>query len=377
MFENLSHASLQEYWWIINSLLGSLLVFLMFVQGGQSLIFQIGKTEKTRTLIINTLGRKWELTFTTLVTFGGAMFASFPLFYSSSFGGAYWVWLAILFCFIIQAVSYEYRSKPANVWGAKTFEIFLFLNGVLGTFLIGVAVSTFFNGANFTLNDFNSVRWANPYRGLEALLNWHNLFLGFTVLFLARVLGAMYFIKTVDNQEVADASRKEILFSGVAFLFFFLSYIIRLLLMDGFGFEAETGVSKLIEYKYLLNYIEMPVVGILFLLGVVLFLYGLAKTLFVKNFENGFSFSGAGATMVVFSLLLNAGLNDTYFYPSLVEIGDSLSIRNASSSKYTLTAMSYVSLMVPFVIAYIVWAWRSINKEKINENLDESEEHVY
>jgi cytochrome d ubiquinol oxidase subunit II len=377
MFENLSHLALQQYWWVINSLLGSLLVFLMFVQGGQTLIYRIGKSELERTMVINALGRKWEFTFTTLVTFGGAMFASFPLFYSTSFGGAYWVWMAILFCFIIQAVAYEFRSKPDNVWGAKTFEAFLFINGLLGTILIGTAVATFFNGAEFTVNDFNQSKWATPYGGLEAVLNIHNVALGLAVFFLARVLGSLYFMNSIEDDQIYARSKKQLLISGIPFLVCFLFFTIRLLIMDGFAVDSQTSIVSMESYKYLHNLIDMPVVAVLFLVGVVAVLLGIVKAYLLEKYTKGIWYAGGGTILVVFSLFLIAGLNNTSFYPSLADLQSSLTIQNASSSHYTLTAMSYVSLMVPFVIAYIVWAWRAINSEKIDADEINSEDHLY
>lgn len=377
MFENLSHLALQQYWWVIDSLLGSILVFLMFVQGGQTLIYRIGKSELERTMVINALGRKWEFTFTTLVTFGGAMFASFPLFYSTSFGGAYWVWMAILFCFIIQAVAYEFRSKPNNVWGAKTFEAFLFINGLLGTILIGTAVATFFNGAEFFVNDWNQSRWANPYGGLEAVLNWHNLALGLTVFFLARVLGSLYFMNSIDDDNIFSRSKKQLLISGIPFLLVFLAFTIRLLLMDGFAVDQETGIVSMETYKYLHNFLAMPLIAVFFLLGVVGVLFGVVKSYLLKKYTKGIWFTGGGTVLVVFSLFILAGFNNTSFYPSLADLQSSLTIQNASSSHYTLTAMGYVSLMVPFVMTYIVWTWRAINNKKIDAEEINAEDHLY
>jgi len=377
MFENLSHLALQQYWWIINSLLGSFLVFLMFVQGGQTLIYRIGKSEMERTMVINALGRKWEFTFTTLVTFGGAMFASFPLFYSTSFGGAYWVWMAILFCFIIQAVAYEFRSKPGNVWGAKTFESFLFINGLLGTILLGTAVGTFFNGAGFTVNDWNQSGWATPYGGLEAVANWHNVALGLTVFFLARVLGSLYFMNSIDEDRIFSRSKKQLLISGIPFLIVFLAFIIRLMVMDGFAADPKTGIVSMEAYKYLHNLLAMPLVAVLLLVGVAGVLFGLVKSYFAEKYTKGIWFAGSGTVLVVFSLFILAGFNNTSFYPSLADLQSSLTIQNASSSHYTLTAMSYVSLMVPFVFAYIFWAWRAINNKKIDAEEIEAEDHLY
>ena len=376
MFENLSHLALQQYWWVIISLLASFLVFLMFVQGGQTLIYRLGKTPIEKTMLINALGRKWEFTFTTLVTFGGAFFASFPLFYATSFGGAYWVWMAILFCFIIQAIAYEFRSKPNNFLGQKTYDIFLFINGALGTILIGIAVGTFFNGAMFSVNEMNSSRWENSFRGLEAVLNWHNLALGLTVFFLARILGVFYFIRNVDDENIYARSKKHLLHNAIPFLVFFLAFLIRLLLKNGFAYDPETGEVSMVSFKYYYNLISMPLVLIFLITGVILVLYAIYTGLFTKRIR-GFYFAGTGTVLVVFSLFLIAGLNHTCYYPSIFDLQSSLNIENSSSSHYTLTAMSYVSLMLPFVIAYIAYAWSAINKKKINASEMENEPHLY
>lgn len=368
----------QQYWWLIVSLLGALLVFLMFVQGGQTLIYTIGKTETERSLIINTLGRKWEITFTTLVTFGGAFFASFPLFYSTSFGGAYWAWTVLLLAFTIQAVSYEYRSKPGNVYGSKFFETLLFINGLLGTILIGTVVGTFFNGSDFSLDFMNRVSWHNGTRGLEAVLNWHNVALGLAVFFLARILGLLYFIMTIDNDEIYLRSKKHLLINTVLFLIFFLSFVVRLLVMDGFAVDAN-GLVIMEKFKYLHNFIAMPVVLVLFLIGVVAVLFGIIKTMFSKKrFEKGFWFVAPGTVCTVLAIFLIAGFNNTAFYPSLSNIQSSLTIENSSSSLFTLKTMSIVSILIPIVIAYIVVAWRSINKKKISkEEITEKNEITY
>ncbi|HOI87544.1 MAG TPA: cytochrome d ubiquinol oxidase subunit II [Lentimicrobium sp.] len=385
MFETFELYTLQQYWWIIISLLASLLVFLMFVQGGQTLIYQLGKTETERSLIINTLGRKWELTFTTLVTFGGAFFASFPLFYSTSFGGAYWVWMAILFAFVIQAISYEYRTKPANFLGRKTYEVFLFLNGLLGTILIGTAVGTFFNGANFSVDKMNLTniydsaisRWETPFHGLEAVLNIHNVALGLSVFFLARVLGILYIVNSVNEENILVRARRQMWNNAVPFLVFFLYFVIYLLLKQGFAVNPETGEIFMEKYKYLHNLLQMPVVLILFLAGVAGVLYGISSFLFCRS-RKAIWFGGAGTVLAVFSLLLIAGLNNTAYYPSLHNLQHSLTIRNSSSSHYTLTAMSYVSLFVPVVIAYIYVAWKSINNKPIEKSdLDDDSSHIY
>lgn len=387
MFESLSLLTLQQYWWLIMSLLGALLVFLMFVQGGQTLIFQLGKTETEKKILINSLGRKWEFTFTTLVTFGGAFFASFPLFYSTSFGGAYWVWIAILFCFIIQAVSYEFRSKPNNFLGQKTYEIFLFINGALGTILIGAAVSTFFTGSQFSIHKENLAELANPVisqwqgtaHGLEALLNWHNVALGLAVFFLARILGTLYFMNTIDEKTILGRAKKQLLVNTVPFLVFFLGYVIALILTKGFAVDPASGTVSMEDYKYLHNLLAMPVVLILFLAGVVLVLWGIILPLwkFEKSASKGIWFAGIGTILTVFSLFLLAGFNNTAYYPSTFDLQSSLTIMNSSSSHYTLTAMSYVSLLVPFVLAYIWYAWRSINRKKIDAAEMETEEHTY
>lgn len=385
MFETLSLLTLQQYWWMIISLLASLLVFLMFVQGGQTLIYTLGKTETERSMIVNTLGRKWELTFTTLVTFGGAFFASFPLFYSTSFGGAYWVWMAILFAFIIQAVSYEYRSKPHNFLGKRTFETFLFVNGALATILIGTAVGTFFNGSMFSVDKMNLTRiydsaisrWETPFYGLEAVLNFHNVALGLSVFFLARVLGILYIVNSVKDDNIYGRSLKQMWYNAVPFLVFFLYFVIHLLVKNGFAYSPGTGEVFMEPYKYLHNLIEMPVVSVLFLAGVVLVLTGIVKFLFYRS-DKGIWFAGPGTVLTVFSLLLVAGLNNTAFYPSTFNIQHSLTIENSSSSHYTLTAMSYVSLFVPVVIAYIWWVWKSINNKQMEANdLKEDNTHVY
>jgi len=376
MFGNLSYLALQQYWWVIISLLASFFVFLMFVQGGQTLLSTLGKTAMEKTMLVNALGRKWEFTFTTLVTFGGAFFASFPLFYSTSFGGAYWVWMAILFCFVIQAIAYEFRSKPNNFLGAKTYEAFLFINGAFGTLLVGTVVGTFFNGAMFSVNEMNQSRWEMSSYGLEAVLTWHNVALGLTVLFLARVLGILYFIKNVDDQAILERSRKHLLYNAIPFLAFFLAFVVRLLLKDGFAYDPQTMQVVMEEFKYLHNFIQMPLVLILFLIGVIMVLRGMYKGLFTKSIT-GFLYSAIGTVLVVFALFLIAGMNNTCFYPSLFDLQSSLNIQNSSSSEYTLTVMSYVSLFVPVVIVYIYFAWRAINRKKISAEEMESDSHIY
>jgi cytochrome d ubiquinol oxidase subunit II len=327
-------------------------------------------------MIVNTMGRKWEFTFTTLVTFGGAFFASFPLFYATSFGGAYWVWIAILFSFTIQAIAYEFRSKPNNVLGQKTFDLFLFLNGSFGPFLIGVAVATFFTGAMFKLNPMNQVHWATQWYGLEALLNLRNLSLGFAVLFLSRINGLLYIISSLDDDPLIDRSVKKLVANSVPFLLFFLFFVISLLFSRGFAADPLTGTITVEKFKYLHNFIQMPFVLILFLAGVVGVLSGIGITVFRESLS-GIWFAGLGTVLAVFSLFLIAGFNGTSFYPSLYDLQSSLTIRNASSSLFTLKTMMYVSFIIPLVIAYIWYAWKAININKITEQEMNSEEHKY
>jgi cytochrome d ubiquinol oxidase subunit II len=371
-----SHSFLQEYWWFLVSLLASLLVFLLFVQGGQSFIFTLASNEGEKTMIINAMGRKWEFTFTTLVTFGGAFFASFPLFYSTSFGGAYWVWMAILFSFVIQAVAYEYRSKPSNVLGKKTFEIFLLINGALSPLLIGIAVATFFTGAKFSLNELNMGKWDTPWHGLEAVLSLRNLSLGVTVLFLARLLGLMYIINTIDDEELLGKARKKILVNLIPFLIGFLYFVVSLILSKGFAVDPENGDIFMEKGKYLHNFVEMPLLLIMFLTGTVLILFSLYRTLFTDH-TDPIWYSGFGTVLVVLSLFLIAGYNNTSFYPSLTDLQSSLTIRNASSSFFTLKTMMYVSFIIPLVVGYIWYAWRAINRKRIDKEEFSGEGHIY
>lgn len=394
MFSFLDYNGLQHYWWIIVSLLGALLVFMLFVQGGQTLIFSLAKTEKEKTMLLNATGRKWEITFTTLVTFGGAFFASFPLFYSTSFGGAYWVWMAILFAFIIQAVSYEFRSKANNFLGTKTFDVFLFINGVLGSILLGVAVSTFFTGAEFSVEKSNIINqnlqkmpiissWETPFHGLEAI--WtveklaflQNISLGLAVFFLARILANLYFQKIIDNVNIQKNSIKSLKINSVLFLAFFLFWLIRLLLIDGFAVNPANQEVSMEAHKYLNNFLEMPFVLVVFLIGVVSVLVGIFINVFRKS-KNGIWFSGIGTVLTVWMLLLNAGFNNTAYYPSTYNLQNSLTIYNSSSSEFTLRTMSYVSLLVPFVLAYIALVWKKLDAKNISEkDLEETEAHVY
>jgi len=376
MFESLSLISLQQYWWLIVSLLGALFVFLSFVQGGETLLFSIAKNETEKSLLINTLGRKWEFTFTTLVTFGGAFFASFPLFYATSFGGAYWVWFAILFSFVIQAVSYEFRIKPANFLGARTYEVFLFINGLLGPLLIGTAVGTFFNGAMFSLDDMKHVTWGTPFRGLEAVLTFHNLALGLAVLFLSRVLGLLYFMNSVNNETIFARSKKHLLYNAIPFLVFFLYFLVALLFKDGYAYNPESGEITVESYKYLHNLLAMPINTIMLLVGVVGVLWGIISS-FLKGGTKGIWFAGGGTVLTVWALFILAAFNHTSFYPSVFDLQSSLTIENASSSRFTLVTMSYVSLFVPFVLGYIWYAWKAMNNKQISTEEIEQEHHVY
>lgn len=366
MFETLTHTELQQLWWIIISLLGGLFVFIMFVQGGQTLLNTLSDNETEKTMLVNSLGRKWELGYTTLVLFGGACFAAFPLFYATSFGGAYWVWMAILFCFTIQAVSYEYRKKKGNFLGQGTYETFLYINGSLGVILLGVAISTFFSGANFELDDYNFVHWAGRGRGLEALGNPYNYLLAFALFFLVRITAGMYFINNINHAPIHQKARAMVKRNILYFLPFFLGFAAWICLKDGFAYDVESGVVSMVAHKHLLNFIEMPVVGILFVTGVVMVLVAVYNTVFREK-SCCIRTMGVGVTITVMAVLLNVGLNGTVFYPSIHALQDSLTIVNASSSHYTLTVMSYVSLMVPFVLAYIAYAWHVMDRESITE----------
>ena len=376
---------LQQYWWFIVSLLGAILVFLLFVQGGNSLLFQLGKTEEERSLLINVTGRKWEFTFTTLVTFGGAFFASFPLFYSTSFGGAYWLWMLILFSFVLQAVSYEFQSKLGNLLGKKTYQTFLVINGFVGPILLGGTVATFFTGSNFIVNKANMGNemmpiissWANGSHGLDALLDIWNVVLGAAVFFLARVLGNLYFINRINDAPLTIRCRKTLRIDTVAFLVFFLAFVIRTLLSNGFAVDPGTEVIYMEPYKYLTNFLEMPVVAILFLIGVVLVLWGISKTIFSTSYSKGIWFAGFGTVFTVLALLLTAGYNHTSYYPSTADLQSSLTLANSCSSEFTLKTMAYVSILVPFVLAYIVYAWRAIDNKKIDTKELKEDGHSY
>jgi len=371
-----SYLFLREYWWLIISLLAGLLVFLMFVQGGQSFIFSLPRNDMQRKMVVNALGRKWEFTFTTLVTFGGAFFASFPLFYATSFGGAYWVWMAILFSFIIQAVAYEYRSKPANVFGTRVFDTFLFLNGALGPFLLGVAVATFFTGSDFTLDLFNRVSWGTGWHGLEALINPVNLLLGLAVLFLARVLGLMYLENTVDDAELTWSIRKALLRNAIPFLLFFLAFVAFMLFGKGYRADAVTGEITLVKHHYLHNLLGNIVILVFFAGGVVLVLYSLWLGI-IRGSRKAIWFAGSGTVPVVMALFFLAGYGETAFYPSSTDPDSSLTLAKASSSYFTLKTMMYVSFIIPAVVTYIWFAWRSINRKRITTEEMAGDDHMY
>lgn len=376
---------LQAYWWFIVSLLGGILVFLLFVQGGNSLLFKLGRNEVERQLLVNSTGRKWEFTFTTLVTFGGGFFASFPLFYSTSFGGAYWLWMLILLSFVLQAVSYEFQGKPGNLLGRKTYQVFLVLNGFFGPLLLGAAVATFFNGSNFTVSkDAISAfsmpvisQWGNAAHGLDAFLDPWNIVLGFAVLFLARLLGNLYFINNINDEPLQGRFRHQLVVDAVPFLLFFLAFVIRTLLKDGFAVRPETGQVYMEPHKYWHNFIQMPVVAGLFLIGVAGVLYGLGKSVFCPEYRKGIWFAGTGTVLTVLALLLCAGYNNTAYYPSNLDLQSSLTLANSCSSFFTLKVMSVVSILVPFVFAYIFYAWRAIDKKKLTRKELAEEEHAY
>lgn len=365
---------LQQYWWAVVSLLGALLVFLLFVQGGNSLLFCLGKTEEHRKMMVNSTGRKWEFTFTTLVTFGGAFFASFPLFYSTSFGGAYWLWMIILFSFVLQAVSYEFQSKAGNLLGKNTYRVFLVINGVVGPVLLGGAVATFFTGSAFIIDKDNMgdtlmpviSRWANGWHGLDALANPWNVVMGLAVFFLARILGALYFINNIADTELVARCRRSLWGNSALFLVFFLAFLVRTLLADGFAVQPETGWICMEPYKYLHNFLAMPWLLVIFLLGVVGVLAGIVRTLLKPGYDKGIWLSGAGTVLTVFALLLSAGYNNTAYYPSVADLQSSLTLANSCSSRFTLEVMAYVSILVPFVLAYIFYAWRRIDNRKID-----------
>ena len=366
----MTYAFLQHYWWFLVSLLGALLVFLMFVQGANSMIFSLGRMAEERRLLINSTGRKWELTFTTLVTFGGAFFASFPLFYSTSFGGAYWLWMIILFSFVLQAVSYEFQNKLGNLLGAKTFQTFLVINGILGPVLLGGAVATFFTGSNFIIEKGNIVnmaqpvisRWANASNGLDALLDPWNVVFGLAVFFLARVLGGLFIINNVRDEVIESRASVQLVGNSVLFLVLFLTFFIHILLGYGYAYDPETGMASIVEGKYLQNLLDMWYVALVLVVGVVLLLYGIGRTIVSKTWRGGIWPAGIGTVLAVLALLLCAGWNNTCYYPSNEDLQSSLNIMNSCSSEFTLRTMAWVSLLIPFVLAYIAYAWRAIGK---------------
>ena len=381
----MTYEFLQHYWCFIVSLLGALLVFLLFVQGANSCIRSLGWTEEGKRLVLNSTGRKWEFTFTTLVTFGGAFFASFPLFYSTSFGGAYWLWMIILFTFVLQAVSYEFQHKLGNFLGPKTFEWFLILNGLLGPLLLGGAVATFFEGSNFIVEKNNLIdtasftpiisRWANASHGLDALLNPWVLVFGLAVMFLARVLGILYVMNNVNDENIRSRGSVRLLGAAVPFLVLFVAYLIHLLLKDGYAYD-EAGVISIVPYKYLNNFITLWPLTILFLAGVILVLFAIGKTIVSKEYIGGIWPAGIGVVLVVLPLLLMSAWNNTAYYPSTADLQSSLTLANSCSSEFTLRTMFYVSLLVPFVLAYIVYAWRAIDKKKLDKQ-ELTNDHIY
>ena len=379
----MTYIFLQHYWWFIVSLLGALLVFLMFVQGANSMVFSLGHSDEERRVVVNSTGRKWEITFTTLVTFGGAFFASFPLFYSTSFGGAYWLWMVILFSFVLQAVSYEFQNKLGNILGTRTFQWMLVANGIIGPLLLGGAVATFFNGSNFVvdkgnLTSFQPVisHWANASYGLDALLDPWNLVFGLAVFFLARILGTLYIINNVDDENIRSRGSVRLVGCTITFLIFFLAFLVRTLLKEGFAVDPSTGLIVMEPMKYLHNLIAMWPLLIVFAVGVVLLLYGVGRTIVSKTYIKGIWPAGTGVVLAVLALLLCAGWNNTAFYPSNADLQSSLTIANSCSSEFTLRTMFYVSLLVPFVVAYIAYVWYAMDKKKLTKE-EVSDEEAY
>lgn len=382
----MSYTFLQHYWWFLISLLGALLVFLLFVQGANTLIFELGKTPDERRLVINSTGRKWEFTFTTLVTFGGAFFAAFPLFYSTSFGGAYWLWMIILFSFVIQAVSYEFQNKLGNFLGARTFQVCLIINGIVGPLLLGGAVATFFDGSNFIVDKANVTtlsqpvisHWANASCGLDALLDPWNVVLGVAVLFLARILGLLYMRNNIDDPTLRERCRRKLLPNTVLFLVFFLAFFVRLLVKDGYAYDAGTGVVSMVSSKYLSNLLTLWPLAIVLLIGVAALLYGILRTWLKADYASGIWPAGIGTVLVVLVLFLIAGWNTTAYYPSNADLQSSLTIVNSSSSLFTLKTMFYVSLLIPFVLAYIAYCWHAMDHKKLTvEEVKDEESEAY
>ena len=369
----ITYAFLQAYWWFLVALLGGLLVFLLFVQGANSLIFALGGNEEERRLIVNSTGRKWEFTFTTLVTFGGAFFASVPLFYSTSFGGAYWLWMLILVSFVLQAVAYEFQSKPGNVLGRTVYRRFLVVNGIVGPFLLGAAVATFFTGSAFVVGKSAMAdvaapvisRWANASHGLDALLDPWNVVLGLAVLMLARILGMLYIKNNIEHQQIQERCTRQLPWNALLFLLFFLPFLIRLLVKDGFS-TSSSGIT-IESMKYLHNLLEMPILIVILLIGVVLVLFGIFKSSRSVQYRKGIWFTGIGTVLTVLVLLLIAGWNNTAYYPSNIDLQSSLTLANSCSSEFTLRTMAIASLLIPFVLAYIVFAWRAIDRKRITQ----------
>lgn len=381
----MTYEFLQQYWWFLISLLGALLVFLMFVQGGNTLIYTLGVNETEQRMLLNSTGRKWELTFTTLVTFGGAFFASFPLFYSTSFGGAYWLWMLILFTFVVQAVSYEFQHKRGNLVGARPFQWCLILNGIFGPLLIGGAVATFFEGSNFVVSKMNLTdgmqpvisSWANASHGLDALLCPWVLVLGFAVVFLTRILGLLYFMNNVEDENIRSRISVRLVGQTIPFLILFVAYVVHLMLKDGYAYDPVTGIISIVPMKYLDNLLELWPLAILLVVGVILVLYGIIRTIVSKTYIKGIWPVGIGTVITVLVLLLLAGWNNTAYYPSTADLQSSLTIQNSSSSEFTLRTMFYVSLLIPFVLAYIIYAWRAMDKKKITQEEVKHDEHLY
>ena len=377
----MTYEFLQSYWWFLISLLGALLVFLMFVQGANTLIFCLGKTPEERRLIINSTGRKWEFTFTTLVTFGGAFFASFPLFYSTSFGGAYWLWMIILFSFVIQAVSYEFQNKLGNFLGPKTFQVCLIINGIVGPLLLGGAVATFFDGSNFLIDKGNLMdgmqpvisKWANASHGLDALLDPWNVILGLAVFMLARILGILYIKNNIEHEAILERCTKQLPLNAIIFLVLFVAFLIHVLVKVGYTDQGTLGIYEE-EMKYLNNLLEMPILLVILLIGVVLVLFGIFRASKSVTYRKGIWFTGIGTVLTVLVLFLMAGWNHTAYYPSLIDSECSLTIANSCSSEFTLRTMTYVSFLIPFVLAYIIYAWRAIDKKRITPEEIETEE---
>ena len=379
----MTYECLQQYWWFLVSLLGALLVFLMFVQGANSMIFSLGANDVERRLIVNSTGRKWEFTFTTLVTFGGAFFASFPLFYSTSFGGAYWLWMIILFSPVLQAVSYEFQNKLGNLLGARTFQWCLIANGIIGPLLLGGAVATFFNGSNFIVSKDNMLdgglqpvisSWANASHGLDALLDPWNLVLGIAVFFLARTLGILYIMNNIDDEIIRSRGSVRLIGTSVPFVLLFVAFLVHVITKDGYAYDPATGVISLEAYKYLYNFLDMWYLLALLLVGVVLVLYGIIRTIVSRSYIGGIWPAGIGTVFTVLALLLCAGWNNTAYYPSNADLQSSLTIANSCSSYFTLNTIAIVSLLIPFVLAYIVYAWWSIDKKKLDKHELETDE---